>query len=302
MTIQPKRVSFYSDGCQLAGLLFLPRNDRPSPGIVFSQGTVGMKEHYRYPELAAAFADAGYASLIFDYRGFGESEGSKNRIMPLEQAQDVRSALSFLEGQPEVDPDRLGLMGFCWGGTHSVYVGGVDSRVRCVAEVVGIANGRRWLRNLRRYWEWQEFLERLEADRQQRVVTGSSEIVRMGEVLIGSPMAKEGRRKIKEEIAPASPPYKSQDVTLESAEHILEYRPEDVIGKLSPRPVLIVHAAEDDLVPLEEAKTLYEAADDPKKMIVYPNAYHHDVYFDPIFTEIVGHSIEWFRKWLPSED
>ncbi len=50
-------------------------------------------------------------------------------------------------------------------------------------------------------------------------------------------------------------------------------------------PVLIMGAAEDKVVPLPRAKALYEAANDPKKMIVYPQAghselYHHDNYID----------------------
>ncbi len=296
---EARRVTFHSDGCRVSGLLFLPEAQSSCPGIVMPQGTIGLKEHYRYPELAGILAEHGYAVLIFDYRGFGESDGPKNRIRPLEQVQDILSALTFLGAQTNVNERSLGLLGFCWGGSHSVYVGGIDPRVRCVAEVVGIGDGARWLRSLRRYWEWREFVRRIEADRVQRVTSGSSQVVEMGEVLLGSPMAKEGRRRIKEQIAPASPPYFNPSLTLECADQILAYRPQDVVGRISPRPLLIIHGANDDLAPLEEAEALYEDAGDPKELVVLPDAYHHDVYLDPLFAGVVGRVLNWFQRWLP---
>lgn len=296
-----QHVSFYSDGLKIAGLLAMPEGVEPCPGIVLPQGTVGLKEHYRSPLICSMLADAGFAALTFDYRGFGESEGPKNRIVPLEQVQDIRDALTLLSTQPRVDPKRLGLFGFCWGGSHCVYVGGIDARVQCVAEVGGIGDGTRWLRSIRQFWEWREFIRRIEADQIQRVLRGSSEIVRFGEILIGSPMAKEGRRRIVAEIAPVSPPYHTPDATLQTAQRILEYRPEEVIGRLSPRPVLIMHGEADDVTPVEEAEMLYKAAGDPKKLIVFPNAYHHDVYLDPLFHDVMKIALEWFRNCLMTE-
>lgn len=299
-----QHVSFYSDGLKLAGLLAMPDGGQSCPGIVLPQGTVGLKEHYRSPLILSMLADAGFAALTFDYRGFGESEGPKhqprNQIVPLEQVQDIRDALTFLAAQPGVDAERLAFLGFCWGGSHSVYVGAIDSRVKCVAEVGGIGDGTRWLRSVRQYWEWREFIKRIEADRIKRVITGSSEMVRFGEILIGSPMAKEGRRRIVEEIAPPSPPYHTPDATLQTAERILEYRPEDVVTKLSPRPLLIMHGDADDLTPLEEAESLYKRAGDPKKLVVFQGAYHHDVYLDPLFYEVMGTALDWFGQWLCS--
>lgn len=295
-------VTFYSDGLRIAGLLAMPDGDQPCPGIVLPQGTVGLKEHYRSPVVLSMLADAGFGALTFDYRGFGESEEPgnqpRNQIVPLEQVDDIRSALTFLGAQPGVDAKRLALFGFCWGGSHSVYVGAIDSRVKCVVEVGGIGDGTRWLRSVRQCWEWREFLRRIEDDRTKRVMTGSSEVVRFGEILIGSPMAKEGRRRIVEEIAPTSPPYHTPDATLQTAERILEYRPEEVVARLSPRPLLIMHGDADDLTPIEEAESLFRAAGDPKKLFVFSGTYHHDVYLDPLFHDVMEIAVDWFKQWL----
>jgi uncharacterized protein len=298
VTHELKPVTFYSDGLKIAGIVAWPEGDAPCPGIVIPQGTVGLKEHYRSPEICTLLARAGFVALTFDYRGFGESEGPREEIVPLAQVQDIRNAVTYLAAQPRIDPARLGLLGYCWGGTHSVYVGAIDPRVRCVATVGGVGDGTRWLRSLRACWEWNDFLRRVEADRVRRVLTGSSERVRFGEILIGSPMAKEGRRRIVEEIAPPSPPYHTPDATLQTAEQILEYRPEQFAAWLSPRPLLIIHGAEDDITPVEEARALHAAAGEPKRLVVLPGAYHHDVYLDPLFHDVIGMVLEWFVEWM----
>ena len=300
VTHELERITFYSDGLRIAGILAWPKGDAPCPGIVIPQGTVGLKEHYRSPVICRMLAAAGHAALTFDYRGFGESEGPKEQIIPLAQVQDIRNALTFLGAQTRVDPDRLGLLGFCWGGTHSVYVGALDPRVRYVATVGGVGDGTRWLRSLRSCWEWKEFLCRVEADRVKRVLTGASEPVRFGEILVGSPKAKEGRRRIIEEIAPPSPPYRTPDATLQTAEQILEYRPEQFVARLSPRPLLIVHGAADDITPVEEAEALHAAAGEPKKLVILPSAYHHDVYLDPLFPEVMKTILEWLKESTPA--
>ena len=44
-----------------------------------------------------------------------------------------------------------------------------------------------------------------------------------------------------------------------------------------------MHGAEDDITPVEEAQALYAAAGEPKRLVIFPGAYHHDVYLDPLF-------------------
>jgi hypothetical protein len=302
MQREPQKVTFYSDGLRISGILFMPDGKDSCPGVVLPQGTVGLKEHYRSPVICSLLADAGFAALTFDYRGFGESEGltnqPRNQIVPHEQIQNVRDALTFLSARAGIDAQRLALFGFCWGGTHSVYVGSIDPRVKCVVEVGGVGDGTRWLRSIRQPEEWEEFAHRIEADRVKRVMTGSSEVVRFGEILVGSPVAREGRRRIIEEIAPSSPPYRAPSATIQTAERILEYRPEELVDRLSPRPLLIVHGGSDDLVPLEEAESLHRKAGEPKRLVVFPGARHHDVYLDPLFKDVMDVSLDWLGRWL----
>ena len=124
-----KTVAFYSDGLRLAGVLTLPDGSGPHPGVVLCHGFTGIKELI-LPYYARRFAEAGFAALAFDYRGFGESEGPRGRLIPLEQVNDIRNAVTFLEAQPEVDAVRIGLWGTSFGGAHVPYVAGIDERVK----------------------------------------------------------------------------------------------------------------------------------------------------------------------------
>ena len=58
--------------------------------------------------------DLGYATLRFDMRGCGDSQGARGRVICLEQVEDTKSALSFLAGRPEVDAERIGVIGHSW--------------------------------------------------------------------------------------------------------------------------------------------------------------------------------------------
>jgi len=46
------------------------------------------------------------------------------------------------------------------------------------------------------------------------------------------------------------------------------------IGRISPRPLLLIHGDKDDLVPVEHAHTLYEHAREPKELVIIPSAGH----------------------------
>ncbi|HEY0605912.1 MAG TPA: alpha/beta hydrolase, partial [Herpetosiphonaceae bacterium] len=56
-------------------------------------------------------------------------------------------------------------------------------------------------------------------------------------------------------------------------------RPLDVVGKIAPRPLLIIHGSADAITPVSHARLLYEAAGQPKELWVLENAPHCGGYF-----------------------
>ena len=173
-----RKIRFYSGpGLKLVGILEVP-DDRgvgeQKPGIVLCHAGTGTKEAF-LPEVSQWLASKGYVVLRFDYRGFGESEGYTCRLIPWEQVDDIRNAITFMQQQEEVDGGRIGLWGPSSGGAHVSYTAGVDRRVTCMVSVSGMGDMGRWLKGMRRYWEWKEFLKAVEEDRVKRVQTGESQ-------------------------------------------------------------------------------------------------------------------------------
>ena len=98
-------VSFESEDETLHGWLYLPRIrslGSKLPGIVTANAMTGIKE-INLPEYARLFAEAGFATITFDYRYWGESSGEpRYHLAPMEHRADIRSALAFLSDQLEV--------------------------------------------------------------------------------------------------------------------------------------------------------------------------------------------------------
>ena len=90
------------------------------------------------PHYAERLADAGYTVLTFDPRSFGESEGQPRwHYDPSQIIQDYTNAVSYLRARPDVDPQRMGLVGVCMGGGYALSAAARDKRVRAVASVAG---------------------------------------------------------------------------------------------------------------------------------------------------------------------
>ena len=73
--------------------------------------------------------------------------------------------MTFVEAVDDLDADRLGTYGHGGtGGGNAIMLGGVDTRVKCVAAQSPVADGATWLRSMRRNHEWLAYLERIEAN------------------------------------------------------------------------------------------------------------------------------------------
>ena len=119
-----RSVTFHAaDGTTLAGWYLPSRN---GAGVIFTHGSSDDRRGL-WPE-ARALAGAGYGALLFDWPGHGESGGAVSWGFP-ERAALV-AALDLLAAQPEVDPGRLGVVGFSMGGYVAAQVAARDARIK----------------------------------------------------------------------------------------------------------------------------------------------------------------------------
>lgn len=294
-----QKVSFFSAGHRLAGMLYTPADlapDEQRPAVVLCVGYTYVKEMVM-PELAKVLNRAGYSALLFDYRGFGESEGPRWRLMPHEQVNDIRAAVTFVADQPHVDPERLAVVGISLGGSNAITAGAIDQRIRAVAAIEPMGRGERWLRSLRPHWQWLDFQSRLTADRSQRVRTGQSERVDPSDIVVPDPASRDFLDTVAQEF-----PQMKCDLPLETAEALLEYEPEAVVGQLAPRPVLFIHGDNDRLVPLEESRSLFAQAGEPRRLEVLPGVSHFNWVMpnQPEFGHIANLVVEFLQEHLPA--
>lgn len=152
-------VTIWSEGVRLKGDLFKPAEVAgPAPAILLCHGWGGLKSHLaRY---ARIFAEHGFVAMVFDYKGWGESDGRmipapdqpmlletgehtvRVRVMrevvdPVDHVTDIRACLAYLLTEEGVDPARVGLWGSSYGGGHVTFVAGTDDRVKAVVAQIG---------------------------------------------------------------------------------------------------------------------------------------------------------------------
>src|ERR1019366_7324611 len=131
-----------SDGKALRGWHYLPSGlPGKHPTIVMAHGFSAVKEMY-LDKYAEAFAQAGLASIVFDNRNFGASDGMpRQEIDPWMQIRDYSDAITFAAGLPETDAEGIGVWGSGYSGGHVLVVAAIDRRVKCVVSQVPTISG-----------------------------------------------------------------------------------------------------------------------------------------------------------------
>src|SRR5215472_14038908 len=132
-----ERVEVAADGVTLVGDLRAPSPGGNAPGLVFTGPFTGVRDQVTglYAERMTA---AGYVTLAFDHRNFGESGGRPRRHEdPQGKLADLRAAVSLLRARPEVDPERIGAVGICLGGGYALKFAAFDPRVKVFAGIAG---------------------------------------------------------------------------------------------------------------------------------------------------------------------
>lgn len=293
--MQRSEVAFYVDGDRVAATLYRPDHDGPVPAVVYCQGFGGTRE-YVAPDLGPRLCEHGIAMLAFDHRGFGQSEGRPNRIMPAEQILDVRSAVVYLSTRADIDATSLGLVGVSFGGAIAIGAAASEPLVKATVACVPFSDGALWMREIRRFWEWVDFEQRVERDRRHAVLTGTSEEVDPDEILIRDPESIEWNVWLKENY----PSRTGFRLTLASAHALLEYRPIDVVDRV--RNLMILTVDNDTLIPIDQAMALHERAPSPKAIHVVRGATHHDIYRLPAIDETASVIGSWLRDKVVTAD
>jgi fermentation-respiration switch protein FrsA (DUF1100 family) len=294
-----KRISYYSDGLKLSGILSTPENSRKGrhfPGVVLVPGFMSTADAF-FPGFAEELNAGGFVSLTMDFRGFGESEGVRGEVIPYLQIYDARNAISYLQSRPEVNPDKIAVLGVSLGGGEVAYIAAQDRRVKCVASMVLVGDGERRMRRFRTEQEWETLMQKVQEDRINRVLTGKSKdfhgfLEEGTDSVLIMPPELSSSLKSAEQVEKE----KGNRTTLATVDGWLDYKPEDIIDKVSPTPIIFVQAEKDELE-ADDAEILYRKAKEPKKLFTLEGGVHFDVYGKRT-DEVMKPVLEWFEQYL----
>jgi pimeloyl-ACP methyl ester carboxylesterase len=122
-------VTFDSSGDSCAAWLYpASGTGAESPVVVMAHGLSGTRRDQLGP-FAERFAAAGFAALVFDHRGFGDSGGEPDLFHPDRQLEDWRAAIAFARSLPGIDASRVATFGSSMGGGNALAAAARDPDV-----------------------------------------------------------------------------------------------------------------------------------------------------------------------------
>lgn len=284
-----RTADIYSEGTRMTAEIFAPEsaNGQKLPTILMCHGWGGVAAQLRRD--AVEFAQAGYLVVTFDYRGWGASDSrviltepaGENRgkgtfqaevrevrevVDPLDQTTDILNALHWLQGEPQCDTERIGLWGSSYSGGHVVYVAARDKRVKAAVSQVPALDSR--------------FVIATQADRELT--------------------SKEATERTRGELG-YPPPGAKVIGNLRGApirEKLQLYAPVDDAARAAPCALLFILAEKEELFDnREHGIKAYEAAGEPKKLVVVPGITHYGIYLQA-HDEAHRLAAEWFDEHL----
>ncbi|GGS89003.1 alpha/beta hydrolase [Planobispora rosea] len=282
-----ERVEFTADGITLVGDLRVPEGPGPHPALVFTGPFTGTRDQVT-GLYAARLAEAGYTTLAFDHRNWGESGGQPRRHEdPQGKLHDLRAAVSLLRARPEVDGDRIGAIGICLGGGYALKFAAFDPRVKAFAGIAGAYNNPYAMRAGMSPDGYRgtlaSFTGILERQDQGGPVEYMPAVAEEGEAAMpgDEPFAYYGTSR-------SASPHWRNEVTRASIRELITVDNMTGADFLAPTPGIIVHGVADRFCSPEGAEEAYKRMDGPKKLVWLDARLHIDLYdAEPYVTQAV---------------
>ena len=282
-------VTFKSAGLNIAGTLHLPdgmQSGEKRAAIVVLHGFGSNKNGGTAAVAAKLFEALGYVTLRIDMRGCGESEGTRGKVICLEQVEDASSAVSYLATRGDVIEERIAVMGFSFGAAVAVYTAGVDARVAACISCGGWGDGEKKFRKQHASPEqWKKFSDMLALGR-SKLAQGESMMVPRFDIVPIQP----GMRN---NLSAGS----FYEFPFEVVESMVGFKANDVVGRIAPRPLLLLHPAVDTVTPTEQSIDLFAHAGQPTELHLMAEVDHFMLgENNPVVHAVLN---SWLGKYFP---
>jgi alpha/beta superfamily hydrolase len=284
-----QNIHFQSSGLKLAGVLHIPDDLKPGeqrPSITVLHGFGSNKNGGIALVAAELFEKMGYVTLRFDFRGCGQSEGPPGRVICLEQVDDARAAFDYLETRAEVDPKRMAIMGFSFGAAVSVYTAGIESRAAACISMGGWGDGAKKFRKQHESPQaWEKFTSMMKRGQEELKKGVSIQVPRFDIVPI--------RAGIRNNLAEGA----FMEFPFEVVQSMYDFKANDVVAQIAPRPLLLMHPSLDTVTPTEQSVDLFLRAGQPTELHLMAEVDH----FMLSENNRIVHAVlsNWLDKYFP---
>ncbi len=262
-----QKISFTSKDANLVGVVRLPagmKDHEQRPAIIVLHGFGSNKNAENVLGPCAVLESLGYITLRFDFLGCGESDGTRGHLICMDQVHNTQDALTFLSTHSNVKAHQIGLIGSSFGAAVAVYTGAIDPRVAATISSGGWGHGERKFKGQHPTPEaWAKFTAMLEQGKAHREKTGQSLMVPRMDIV---PIPK----GLKRQIVPGS----LQEFTAETAQSMFDFKAEDVVSQISPRPLLLLHSSVDSVTPTEQSLEMFKRAGKPTDLHLFGDTDH----------------------------
>ena len=267
-------VTFTSSGVHLLGHLHLPdeRADGERLPAVVVVGPASSTKGQAPAVYATRLSALGYAALAFDHTSYGESAGfPRTDEDPFTKIEDVKSAVTFLAGRPEVDAERIAAVGVCAGGGYAPAAAVADRRIKAVATASGLPDLRA---TIMAAGDWRAIMAGAQQAREAYALTGRPSYVPFladGEL---DEWRENGKKFYLSE--------RNQDANwvnqtlLWSYDRMIQFSALDTVELLAPTPLLVI--AGDRAETIGQSQAVYAKAGEPKQLHLLEGATHFDLY------------------------
>ena len=237
---------------------------------------------------ASKLAEWGYVALRFDFRGCGDSEGKRGWVIAQEQVDDAKAAVTYMQTRADVDTKKVALSGTSFGAAVAIYAAGVDKRVAAVMSQGGWADGTSIAQTQHPTPEkWQAYIDRVEAARRKSEETGETQYLHRYDIV-----------PVPEKLRPFIDEKSIFEFPVETALTKFYFRPGDVIGDIAPRPILLLHAANDSVTGAKGSLELFARAKPPTELHLLTDVDHFMYGEDDSRVDNLVH--DWLKKYFPA--
>jgi cephalosporin-C deacetylase-like acetyl esterase len=297
-------VEFSSEGSAVRGWLYVPEGDGPHPAVVLAGGWCYVRELVM-PYYAEAFAKAGMAALVFDYRNLGVSDGEpRQHLDPWMQIRDYQNAVSFLSTHPEVDAERIGAWGISYSGGHVIVLAATDPRVKVIVSQIPVVDGYENMRRVHGTMGYRRLWSTILEDRERRFADPESRLhvphaTADPDRDLSTWPFPETFHTFAALKASEAPMYQNSS-TVESVDLLLNYDIIPFARRVYDTPTLMIVAEGDDLTLWDlEIGAYNELPTAKKRLHVLPHTTHMTLYSDQSKLQVAAHeATAWFAEHL----